>query len=88
MDIVKLRQDSLHLWSQLMYTKAFDAIRLKIICEKIDDELNRYFKKYSWYNEFYSIYQLMNLLRILQYAKEEDVINYLKIEINKIIYEF
>lgn len=88
MDIVKLRQDSLHLWSQLMYTKAFDAIRLKIICEKIDEELNRYFKQYGWYNEFYSVYQLMNLLRILQYAKEEDVINYLKIEINKIIYEF
>ena len=39
LDIVKIRQDSAHLWSQLMYTKSYDQIRLQIVCEKIDCEI-------------------------------------------------
>ena len=42
MDIVKIRQDSFHLWSQLMYVKPYDKLRLKIICEKIDKEIDKY----------------------------------------------
>ena len=71
MDIVKIRQDSAHLWSQLMYVHSYDKLRLKIICEKIDNDIDRYFSKYDWYKNYYNIYQLMNMLRILQYAKEK-----------------
>ena len=82
MDIVKIRQDSHHLWSQLMYVKPYDKLRLKIICEKIDNEIDRYFNRYEWYQHYYDDYQLLNLLRILQYAKEPKVVEYLKKEID------
>lgn len=85
LDLVKIRQDSAHLWSQLMYTKPYDKLRLKIVCEKIDKEINAYGERYRWYRDYYAIYQLLNLLRILQYAKEEKVINYLKEEIGKLL---
>lgn len=85
LDIVKIRQDSAHLWSQLMYTKSYDRLRLKIICNKIDRDVDKYFQKYDWYNNFYVLYQLLNLLRILQYAKEKKVISYLKKEIAKVL---
>lgn len=87
LDIVKIRQDSAHLWSQLMYTNPYDKLRLKIVCEKIDKEINAYGKRYQWYKEYYTIYQLLNLLRILQYAKEEKVITYLKEEIGRVLEE-
>lgn len=85
MDIVKIRQDSHHLWSQLMYVKPYDKLRLKIICEKIDTEIDRHFSRYEWYRKYYQEYQLLNLLRILQYAKEEKVVDYLKNEIIDIL---
>ena len=87
LDLVKIRQDSAHLWSQLMYTKPYDKLRLKIVCEKIDKEINEYGKRYQWYRDYYTIYQLLNLLRILQYAKEEKVITYLKEEIGLVLNE-
>ena len=85
LDIVKIRQDSAHLWSQLMYENPFDKLRLKIVCEKIDREIDAYGRQYEWYRDYYEIYQLMNLLRVLQYAKEEKVITYLKREIGKML---
>lgn len=87
LDIVKIRQDSAHLWSQLMYENPYDKLRLKIVCEKIDREIDAYGKQYAWYRDYYEIYQLMNLLRVLQYAKEEKVITYLKCEIGKMLVE-
>lgn len=78
-DIVKIRQDTQYRWSQLMYTKQYDAVRLHIILDKIDHEINSYFNnKYPWYSEYYQIMQLMNILRILPYAHEEKVIEFLK----------
>ena len=87
LDIVKIRQDSAHLWSQLMYTNPYDKLRLKIVCEKIDKEIDAYGEHYQWYKDYYTIYQLLNLLRILQYAKEEKVITYLKEEIGRVLKE-
>ena len=87
LDIVKIRQDSAHLWSQLMYENPYDKLRLKIVCEKIDKEIDAYGRQYAWYRDYYEIYQLMNLLRVLQYAKEEKVITYLKCEIGKMLEE-
>lgn len=87
-DIVKIRQDTAYRWSQLMYTKPYDAVRLRIICDKIDSEIDSYFgKKYEWYNRYYLIVQLMNILRILPYAHEEKVILYLKNILNSLLNE-
>lgn len=77
-DLVKIRQDSKYEWSQLMYRGELDSVRLSIISQKIDLEINKYYSFYNWYNKFYAVFQLMNFLRILQYAKEEKVIVYLK----------
>lgn len=77
-DIVKIRQDTQFRWSQLMYTKPYDATRLRIVCDKIDNEIHQYFtRKYQWYSDNYSVMQLMNILRILPYAHEQKVISYL-----------
>lgn len=85
LDIVKIRQDSAHLWSQLMYTKTYDQIRLQIVCKKIDEEIDQYFSHYEWYKYYYQMFQLMNMLRILQYAHEEKVISYLKEQIKSLL---
>lgn len=78
-DIVKIRQDTSYRWSQLMYTKRYDAVRLHIILDKIDREIDTYFNnKYQWYRDYYKVMQLMNMLRILPYAHEEKVVSYLK----------
>lgn len=78
-DIVKIRQDTAHRWSQLMYTKRYDAVRLHIVLDKIDREIDTYFSnKYQWYRDYYQVMQLMNILRILPYAHEVKVIEYLK----------
>lgn len=89
LDIVKLRQDTAWLWSQQMYTKACDTIRLRIAFNKIDSRLHSHFQKnYAWYRDFYRPLQLMNFLRILQYAHEPKVIDYLKRTINEQLKEF
>ena len=88
LDIVKIRQDSAYLWSQMMYIHDFDDIRLKLICEKIDKSINDHFLCYKWYQRYYKSFQLMNFLRILQYAKEPQVIYYLNNIIGGLLDEF
>lgn len=86
LDIVKLRQDSAYRWSQLMYVKNLDPVRLRIVSEKIDNELDCYFREnYSWYSDTYQPLQLMNFLRILQYAHDPKVIDYLKETIKSLL---
>lgn len=85
-DIVKIRQDTAHRWSQLMYTKRYDAVRLHIILDKIDCEIDTYFgNKYQWYRDYYKVMQLMNILRILPYAHETEVVAYLKNVLTQIL---
>ena len=78
LDIVKIRQDSQFEWSRLMYEGEVDLVRLSIISRKIDKEIAAYYSQYEWYRKYYHVFQLMNFLRILQYAKKEKVILYLK----------
>lgn len=82
MDIVKIRQDSRHKWSRLMAHKEhIDLIRLNIISDKIDKEINTYYDKCVWYKKYYNIFQMLNFLRILQYAQDKEIIIYLKNEL-------
>lgn len=78
LDLVKIRQDSRYGWSRLMYTDKLDPIRLGIISDKIDAEIDEYYSRYPWYSDYYQVFQLMNFLRVLQYAKEEKIVTYLK----------
>lgn len=85
-DIVKIRQDTQFGWSQLMYLKRYDAVRLHIVMDKIDAEIDSYFsKKYEWYRNHYHTMQLMNLLRILPYAHEEKVADFLKKALHSVL---
>ena len=84
-DIVKLRQDSQYLWSCLMYQNPYDALRLKLISQYIDERLDKHFSQYDWYKENYEVMQLMNMLRILPYAKEKKVVDYLMRVINTLV---
>ncbi len=87
-DIVKIRQDTRYYWSQLMYTKQYDAVRLRIVCDKIDREIDSYFRgKYQWYADNYKTVQLMNILRILPYTREERVVTYLKNILLELLHE-
>ena len=86
LDIVKLRQDSAHIWSAKLYTKPYDPIRLGIISRKIDTELDTYFRQYSWYNAYYLPLQVLNLLRVLQYATEDAIVDDLETELTKLLY--
>ena len=89
MDIVKLRQDTKYKWSTLMYnSKDYDKTRYDMICKYIDDKLDFEFSKYEFYNESYKVFQLMNFLRIVQYAKKDEVTEYLIETINDILKEF
>lgn len=78
MDLVKIRQDSRYGWSLLMYGREYDAVRMNIISQKIDKEIDECYSRYDWYRQYYKPMQLMNFLRVLQYAKEERVAGYLK----------
>jgi tRNA A-37 threonylcarbamoyl transferase component Bud32 len=87
-DIVKIRQDTAYRWSQLMYMQSCDSVRLRIIFDKIDREVDAYFsERYEWYRRYYKPMQLMNLLRILPYATEHRVIDYLKTIISQLLNE-
>lgn len=85
LDLVKIRQDSCYEWSRLMYEGNVDRVRLGIISRKIDEEIDQYYSQYEWYKKYYQIFQLLNFLRILQYAKEEKVIVYLKKVISQLL---
>lgn len=87
LDIVKIRQDSAYLWSRLMFEGNYDEIRLKIVADKIDKEIVHYASQYEWF-QYYPLFQLMNFLRVLQYAHEEKVIVYLKRIIKQLLHEF
>lgn len=84
-DIVKLRQDSQYLWSCLMYQHPYDALRLKMISRYVDEQIDRHFGKYDWYKAHYEVLQLMNMLRILPYAKDDRVVSYLLRVINSLV---
>ena len=85
LDLVKIRQDSNYGWSQLMYGHDFDSVRMRIISDKIDKEIDIYYSNYDWYNKYYSTFQLMNFQRVIQYAKEERTVAFLKNVLNSIL---
>lgn len=88
-DIIKIRQDTLYQWSLHMYTKQYDKIRFNIIFNKIDREIHLYFSgKYKWYRDYYHVMQLMNILRILPYSREEKMVYYLQETLYSIINGF
>ena len=89
-DIVKLRQDTKHLWT-LNLLKEFDDInknRVVIFLNHIDDKLNQLIKNNIILQEYYLPFQILNLIRIIPYNKDNKIFLYLKREIERLFYEF
>jgi hypothetical protein len=74
-DIVKIRQDTKFFWSQNLYQKYYDEKKLEIILNFFDEKIDTHFKKYDFYLKYYKMFEIMNLLRILQYTKEKNITN-------------
>lgn len=85
LDIVKLRQDTAFNWSGLMYNGAYDQVRLDIVLKLMDKKIDNAFAGYQWYREAYGVFQLLNFLRILQYAREPRIIDFLKNTITSLL---
>lgn len=78
-DIVKLRQDTSLLWSLQMYDRPYDNIRVKTVLDYIDEAINDHFSATcEYYKSSYDYIQLINILRIVPYAKSQTVAEYLE----------
>ncbi len=84
-DMVKLRQDTAFGWSYLLYGSSYDPVRHQITIGWIDRVLENHFSQYEWYKQYYTRFQLMNFLRILQYANKAEILSYLIEKINDIL---
>lgn len=72
-DIVKLRQDTKYNWSQQLYTRPFHEPKLNIVLDYMDNKIVEKFQQYDFF-KYYPIFQIVNLLRILPYAKNSEII--------------
>jgi|GEM_PF-415353 len=84
-DIIKLRQDTRYGWSFLMVRRPYDRVRHQIILDHIDQCIVSRFQEEPFYRDHYVLLQLMNFLRVLQYAHEPVVIEYLTRVIGELI---
>ena len=62
-----------------MYDKAYDKIRIKTVLDYIDEAINDHFSTTcEYYKSYYDYIQLINILRIVPYAKSHSVAGYLE----------
>ena len=82
-DIIKIRQDTCFNWTINMCDFPFDKNKTILTFNFIDDKINKYFNKYDWYVKTYKYFQILNILRIIQYCKNNKIrdmlISYLEI---------
>jgi thiamine kinase-like enzyme len=77
-DIVKLRQDTKFNWIMKMYEGIFDKNSCLISLDYMDLKLDNYFKKYDYYKGTYLFYEKLNILRIIQYSKDNSNLIFFK----------
>ena len=86
-DIVKIRQDTKFKWSLLLYNKNFDLVKMNTILRYIDNKIHTHFLQYDFYKKSYSLFELVNLLRVVRYAKDPAIKEFLLTNINNCINE-
>jgi serine/threonine protein kinase len=84
-DIIKIRQDTKYFWSLKLCDFQYDKNKVKLTLNFIDNKIHEYFNKYSWYNKHYKYFQILNLLRILQYCKDNEIKEFLIEKLDKLI---
>lgn len=75
LDIVKIRQDTKYLWTLNLYNHNYDRNKTIIILNYLDKMIDKYFQKYDFYVNCYKYFQIINLLRVLQYSKNQTIAN-------------
>jgi len=79
LDLIKLRQDTHLYWSLNMIDKTTDLTKIKLGLNYIDNWILDNYKI-----EDYELLQIINLLRIYPYTKDEKIINWLDTNIKKL----
>lgn len=79
-DIAKVRQDTKHGWSSFIHQVKHDKIKTKLSLEYIDKKIVEKFSGLEWFKH-YELFQFMNLIRILPYAKQKETSNFILKEI-------
>jgi len=86
-DMVKIRQDTKYMWSLNLYPLPADLTKVSIIFNHIDRKIDNHFRKYDFYKYFYQSFQIMNLLRLLQYCNSKDIVTQVIQNIDQLILE-
>tara|TARA_R100000008_G_scaffold15091_1_gene7306 strand:+ start:20 stop:889 length:870 start_codon:yes stop_codon:yes gene_type:complete len=86
-DMVKIRQDTKYMWSLNLYPLPVDLTKVSIIFNHIDKKIDNHFRKYDFYKYFYQSFQIMNLLRLLQYCNSRDIVLQIVQNIDQLILE-
>ena len=91
-DIVKIRQDTNYYLITLLYNykdDEYNLLQIKNNLNYIDNIICLHFNNYFWYIKYYGIFQLINLIRIIPYLKDEDclLLNKINLEINNLLYD-
>ena len=64
-------------WTLELYNGYIDANKIRIIMNLLDTKIHQYFSKYLWYKSCYRFFEILNILRIVQYCKTEKIKKYL-----------
>lgn len=84
LDIVKLRQDTYHKWLLQTIKYKVDNTRLLLVLDKLDTLIDKHYRSNHFYVQHYHMLSVLNLLRILPYAVNDNVTNYLIENITKL----
>jgi len=79
-DIAKIRQDTKHGWSSFIHRVKHDKIKTKLSLEYLDKKIVEKFSSLEWFKHC-QLFQFMNLVRILPYAKQTETSNFIRKEI-------
>ncbi len=83
-DIIKLRQDTKFKWSLQLYNYEYDMVKLETILNYMDKKIDAHFKQHFFYDKYYHIFEILNLLRVIRYATNSIIIEFLINHINKL----
>jgi len=78
-DIVKIKQDVVYHWSTKKTVQVFDICRTKIIFTYFNKRLDEFIERHLISKAVVSLFQIINLMRILPYTSDLELINYLHI---------
>jgi len=74
LDLAKISQETKLFWTSKLMSQTHDSAKYEIAMTVIDDKVQSHFLKYEWYKNYQPIFEFQNLIRVLPYAKDRDII--------------